>query len=326
MLAVPAQAAGTRPEQVAGTWNARLLGSGRYVAPLRAARRVLERQSGLVELRRDLPTVVIPDLHGRRDYLDAVLRTRDPVSGSTYGQLLRRGQVQVVCLGDVMHTESRGAQWRRGMTEAAMRAEMAESLGTLKRIAELKAAHPDTFHLLRGNHDDVGPCGTGPCDLPRQIALTRRFVADRLGQQTVDELSRFFSALPTAARGSGFVAAHAAPMFPVSRAEVERGSDRALASLARSRVPGFNRLRRAERGRSPNALQQVAGALGADPARDLYIHGHLWASPMTIHGQEVYFGHPRDRTFLRLDPAGAQPWSQLFEAGTGRRVPVRRPR
>jgi hypothetical protein len=308
-----------------------LLSGRSYRDSFRAARRVLEGRGGLVRLKPDLPTVVIPDLHGRRDYLDAVLATRDPGTGRSYLQMLQQGRVQVLCLGDVMHTEKRGTHWRRGMPEPVMRAEMAESLGTLKRIADLKAAHPEHFHLLRGNHDDVGPAsGDGQlvrC-LPRQIALTRQFLGGRFGGEWVGELACFFSALPVAAKGSGFVASHAAPMVPVSKRQVERNDDRAAASLARVRVPAFRQLRaRAPLGDSrAGTLRQVARALGADPERDYYVHGHIWARPMAIRGNEVFFGHPQDRTFLRLDPNGSGgPWTQLFEAGTGRQVPVSPP-
>lgn len=323
LLAEPLPARGVEPR---GSWDATLLEGRSYIASLRAARQRLRRQPGLVKLRPDVPTLLIPDLHGQRDYLDDVLSTRDPSSGKTYLQLLRCGEVQVVLLGDVMHTERRRALWSRsGMPEAVMRKEMAESLGTLKRVAELKAECPENFHLLRGNHDDVGPCRGTACRLPLQVARTREYLGGTLGQPLVRELARFFSALPTAAVGSGFVASHAAPMFPVTRAEVVRGSDRAKASLARARVPSFDKLRAcaSREGHASGALAQVARALGADPQRDCYIHGHLWATPMAVNGPEVFFGHPRDRTFLRLDPGQpVQPWNQLFEAVTGRRVPV----
>ena len=71
-------------------------------------------------------------------------------------------------------------------------------------------------------------------------------------------------------------------------------------------------------------LGEVAQALsGRGDA--LYIHGHLWARPMKVEGQEIYFGHPKDKTFLRLDPtAPLRPWQQLFEASSGRKVTVRR--
>jgi hypothetical protein len=324
LLQLPLPAAGA-PVQRRGSWDARLLPAQSYVHAFGSARRALAGKPHLVQLRRDLPTIVIPDLHGRRDYLDAVLGTRDPASGRSYLQLLHAGQVQVLCLGDVMHSETRGALWRRGMPEPAMRAEMAESLGTLKRIAELKAAFPDHFHLLRGNHDDVGPaCEGDTCRLPLQIAATRSFLTRTLGAPLVRELAGLFSSLPLAATGKGFCASHADPMLPITRREVEAGSDRASASLCRGRVASFDRLRNESRTQRGSPLQEVARALGVEPSRgEHYVHGHIWARPMAVNGCEVYFGHPADRTFVRLDPGSTlPPWQSLFEAGSGRAVCV----
>jgi Calcineurin-like phosphoesterase len=308
-----------------GSWNARLGNAQSYLGSFKAARRALRGKGGLVQLKRDLPTVVIPDLHGRRDYLDKVLATTDPASGRTYGQLLQRRQVQVLCLGDVMHSEVRGRLWRRTMPAQAMKMEMAESLGTLKRLADLKAANPDHFHMLRGNHDDVGPAsGQVTCRLPRQIAHTRSFLQRTFGQRFTKELACLFSELPAAATGKGFVASHSNPMFSVTRHEVQDNAERAVVSLTRARMPSFNSLRRRQRGGGVSALRQVAQALGgSEPG--FYIHGHLWARPMTVEGSRVYFGNQRDQTFLRLDPTRPlQPWNQLFRAGSGRQVTVRR--
>jgi hypothetical protein len=323
LLALALAPAAASAELPRGSWSARLLPAGRYLASLQAARRALG--GGLVELRRDLPTVLIPDLHGRRDYLDAVLATRDGASGRSYLELLAASRVQVVCLGDLMHTEVRGELWRRGMPAAAMRMEMAESLGTIKRAAELKAKYPSGFHILRGNHDDVGPTGAGPCDLPLQIGATRRFLGAELGQALVDELSRFFCALPLAAAGTTFVASHAAPLTFVSRSEVRASTDRVRVSLARIRTPVFHAERNAARSSTESeavTLGRVARELGGSDASH-YIHGHLWARPMTIRGREVFFGNPADRTFMRIDPGQpVRPLEQLFEAGSGRRVEV----
>jgi hypothetical protein len=326
---------GSDQRSIRGSWNATTLRGSSYLSSFRAARRVLQRQPGLVRLKQDLPTILIPDLHGRRDYLDAVLAARDPATGRSYMQLLRDRQVQVVCLGDVMHTEVRRRLWRTrshgngsAMPAAAMEQEMAESLGTLKRIADLKAAHPEHFHLLRGNHDDVGPATGRTHRLPRQIKLTREYLQEKFGRPMVRELSGLFSALPSAATGRGFVASHANPMFPVTRQEVEQGSERAVASLTRARVPSFTQLRRQSRRQardSQGTLREVIRALGDDPGHDLYIHGHLWARPMRIRGQQVYFGNPADSTFLRLDPRRQlRPERSLFDATTGARVSVRR--
>ena len=304
-----------------GSWNARLLDSGSYRGALRRARQVMRTEKGMIRLKRDLVTIVIPDLHGRRDYLERVLKTKDRATGKTYGTLLAEKQVQMVCLGDVMHTEVRGAQWRRGMSEKVMRAEMAESLGTLKRIAELKIANPENFHMIRGNHDDVGSRGG---KLVRQVDKTRGYLCTTLGNSLVKDLGRFFDALPVAAVGSNFFMAHANPMFPVTKKDIDQRADAAAVSLTRTRLPTFNNLRRLHAGKSGDAaVSKLLTAVGADPKQAYYIHGHLWADPMAVEGQRVYFGHPRQQTFLRLDPnSKAPPWRQLIDAKTGDTVHV----
>jgi len=331
LLALPAVAgargkgrAAVKQQVPRGSWNARLLSHKSYRKAFSAASEVLRRQPGLVRLDRKLPTIVIPDLHGRRDYLDAVLANRDPRSGKTYLKLLRQKKVQVICLGDVMHTEIRGTLWRRGMQGRAMRKEMAESLGTLKRIAELKVAYPENFHLLRGNHDDVGPARGTAGKLPRQIKQTRGFVESSLGTALLKDMAGLFGALPVAAAGKGFFASHSNPMVKVTRREVERKAERATISLTRARLPSFNVLRRDAPTRdATSVLQQVTRALGGDPKRDMYIHGHLWAKPMTVDGKRVFFGHPSNRTYLRLDPGETvAPWKQMYDASTNRRVRV----
>jgi len=329
LVAAPAEARPIRaPRGTPATsraWAA-LESPAAYCQAFRGARELLEQRPGLVRLRPDLTTLVIPDLHARRDFLDAVLATPDPQSGQSYGHLLAAGRVQVLCLGDVMHSERRGELWRRGMTDAELREELGESLGTLKRLAELKLAHPEHFHFLRGNHDDLGPVDGPPGDLPLQITRTRAFVSASLGEPLRAELARLFTALPIAAVGKGFVASHADPMFPVSRAEVEARSDRAAVALTRTRTRSFGSLRRTLVTRGDDVVPQTLARLADDPGRDLYLHGHLWASPMTVEGRRVYFGHPRDSAFLRLDPEHPRtPWEQLFEAGSGRKITVPAP-
>ncbi|MCC6750211.1 MAG: metallophosphoesterase [Deltaproteobacteria bacterium] len=328
LLAAPVRAeVPARPEPVPpGSWPARLLQPQSYLRPLRAARRTLEAQGGLLRLRPDLLTILVPDLHGRRDYLDAVLRTRDPELGQSYRALLAQGRVQLVCLGDVMHSEHRGSLWRRGMPDEAMALEMGESLGTLTRVANLQHRYPGLVHLLRGNHDDVGPLApVAGQNLPLQVRRTREFLGARFGEAFVGELARFFAALPIAASGPGFVLAHSAPMFSIGRDEVERRAERATVSLTRARMPSFDQLRRQSQGPADAAagLERALGELGLGGPAQLFIHGHLWASPLEVRGREVWFGHLEDQTFLRLDPRRPlEPWNQLHEAGSGKRVPV----
>ena len=112
------------------------------------------RPGGLIYLK-DLPTIVIPDLHGRMDF---ILRVLNYTPGEVpVFQLLQRGQVQVVCVGDGFHGEARAAErWKRAFKEfvghyrkhRAMDEEMRESLGLMEMVMRLKVAFPEYFHFL----------------------------------------------------------------------------------------------------------------------------------------------------------------------------------
>lgn len=75
-----------------------------YEKSLDRALEALKNVGGIVELRRGVPTVVLPDLHGRREMLLKALEQRNPQGISILDQL-KDGKINLVCLGDGMHTE-----------------------------------------------------------------------------------------------------------------------------------------------------------------------------------------------------------------------------
>ena len=83
---------------------------------------VWERENRLIELPDDRPTIFVGDIHGDRDAAEHVLSMFPPESGV------------LVFLGDIL---DRGP----------------DSLGSLKVILRRKAEHPDSTHLLMGNHE-----------------------------------------------------------------------------------------------------------------------------------------------------------------------------
>lgn len=118
---------------------------------------------GLVFLK-SIPTIIVPDLHGRLGYLRALLSWKPPGSGFNVYQELATGRVQVVCVGDGFHSESRGIlRWQNAFAEFTgdykkhreMDEEMKESLGVMMVVMELKAAFPECFHFLKGNHENI---------------------------------------------------------------------------------------------------------------------------------------------------------------------------
>ncbi|MGI6103315.1 MAG: hypothetical protein ACOYBJ_01700 [Patescibacteria group bacterium] len=74
-----------------------------YEASLEKAIATLEGTPGIAKLE-DLPTLIIPDLHGRREFLAEAL-TLGKQNGRSVLERLQSGELNVVCLGDGMHTE-----------------------------------------------------------------------------------------------------------------------------------------------------------------------------------------------------------------------------
>ena len=139
------------------------------------------RPGGLVFLDPRLPTIVVPDLHARRElFLSVMGYEAEP--GVPVIEMLGAGQVQVVCLGDGIHAEGRAERrWRAAQAEFLdgwqahlnMDEEMRESLGVMAMVMEVKRSFPDRFHFLKGNHENItNESGNG--NLPfRKYALEK---------------------------------------------------------------------------------------------------------------------------------------------------------
>lgn len=181
------------------------------------------RPGGLVLLDRDLPTIVVPDIHARMDFLLSVLAYRAGGDRKTI-DLLDEGRVQVVCLGDGVHSEGRGARrWRTALEEfqeeyrihASMDEEMRESLGVMGMVMELKRCFPRRFHFLKGNHENItNESGSGNFPF-RKFALegvmTLEYMERFYGEEVVMAYALFEKALPLLAVGRGFLISHAEP-------------------------------------------------------------------------------------------------------------------
>lgn len=128
----------------------------------------------------DLPVVILPDLHTRADFLASVLSWAPPLAEGRLGRpgskasaerapslldLLGAGEALLLCLGDAFHSEGQGAsaRWKRAYQEYAsswqmsrtMDEEMGRALSCVELILQLKAAFPEGFHYLKGNHDNI---------------------------------------------------------------------------------------------------------------------------------------------------------------------------
>ncbi len=89
--------------------NTGLETKGDYTQSLERAIEVLSRHQGIATLEReDVPTIVISDIHARRDFLVNVLKHN--IDGESVHEKLKRGEINIVCVGDGMHSEN-GKSW-----------------------------------------------------------------------------------------------------------------------------------------------------------------------------------------------------------------------
>ena len=116
----------------------------------------------------DLPAVVVPDLHGRADFLLNIINYRLPkrFAGKAVSvfKALEKGLIRLIFVGDILHTErNTKIRWRLAEKDfnnnifsgPAMSEEMAESLSLWEGLFSLKAVFPEFCHILKGNHENI---------------------------------------------------------------------------------------------------------------------------------------------------------------------------
>lgn len=276
-----------------------------YRAALTTTLAILAEHDGLILLP-DLPTIIIPDLHARRAMLIAILNTsleEGPYAGRQVFELLQQGLLNVVCVGDIVHSEER-SDWvinSDGVwTAELLDKEMVRSLGAGVMVMYLKTRYPAHFHCLRGNHDDIAgelsedfrkfvglkyegdelvfvdgrPVVTGDkgeSRLVREWVLTR----EGWGQPFLEEWARFESALPLFAQASYYVISHTLPQIPLTEAEIR--------DPHRSREISMELTSR--RGTNEGAIRATLENLGAREATQRWFHGHSPVPPEVNDGK-----------------------------------------
>ena len=187
---------------------------------------------GLVLLR-SLPTIVVPDLHARIGYLEALLAWTPPGSKFTVYQGLSSGDLQVVCVGDGFHAESRGIiRWKKAFEEfsgdykkhKAMDEEMMESLGVMMIVMELKSAFPRNFHFLKGNHENIANENSLDNRAFRKFvyegAMVTSWFHKYMGEDTFQKYYEFEKKLPVFAVGDRFCVTHSEPRRHYRKSEL----------------------------------------------------------------------------------------------------------
>lgn len=190
------------------------------------------RPGGLIRLKSEEYYVIIPDLHGRMGFFNAVMRWSGFSGRPLFADMANR-RAQVICVGDAFHSEARGrVRWQKAMKEWStgykthkhMDSEMRENLGLLEMLNVVKTAYPNQFHFLKGNHENIANEQGGGNFPFRKFAvegeMVKLWVQTFLGMELFDIIYRWEKALPLMAEGQDFIVSHAEPGRGVSPDEV----------------------------------------------------------------------------------------------------------
>ena len=178
---------------------------------------------GIIRLKKQIPTIVVPDLHARMDFFLNVLFYKED-DGLTNLQKIADDKLQIVCVGDGFHAESRAIKrWQNAYEEYLVEynkhkfidEEMKESLGVMEMCIEIKLNFPNNFHFLKGNHENVTNergCGNYPFrkfvyEGPMVLSYMQKFYSEDF----LLKYSQFEKNLPLFAVGKNFLVSHAEP-------------------------------------------------------------------------------------------------------------------
>ncbi len=230
--------------------------------------------SGVVTLDSDQPVLVISDLHGQRRAFYKLLRDRYLESASNLESLIR-GDLQLLCLGDIMHSENE-SRWRAIEDELLDRSadaldlgptptldrEMADGYGLAAMILTLQHS-TGNVHFLKGNHDNILNVDNNGnrkinkyISFPGEGAISRDWTVARFGPGFAGTYAAWEDRLPVFAvydggeSGLSFAASHAEPARVFHLGEIEQRSTEVVEGLTWSEHRGTH---------VPQILKEVFG-------------------------------------------------------------------
>lgn len=219
----------------------------------------------------DLPTIVVPDLHGRTEFLyniinyslpkkflksgaifdaedfsDSKERLQWDGSALTVYEALEKGLVRLIFVGDILHTEKNTKmRWLLAQTDffnenytgPSMTSEMEESLALWCGVFMLKQAFPSNCHILKGNHENIYNASTdGDYAFKKysnEGAMVKAFIQEYYGDDILYMIHCVEAALPLVVVGNNYVISHAEPREPFTKEQIIDGrlSARVVAGL-----------------------------------------------------------------------------------------------
>ena len=182
---------------------------------------------GLLRFSSGLPTLIIPDLHGRADFFLSILDYVPPFGKSSETsvlELLASGSIRVLCLGDGFHSERRGMiRWMNAWNACLhgdirnryMEAEMRENLSLMEMVMECINTFPAVFYFLKGNHENVlNEEGHGNHPFGKFVSegmMVKEYMLQTYGSELLHLYAQFEYALPLCVIAERFMASHAEP-------------------------------------------------------------------------------------------------------------------
>ncbi|PKL35945.1 MAG: hypothetical protein CVV44_20750 [Spirochaetae bacterium HGW-Spirochaetae-1] len=265
---------------------------------------------GIIYLNRVLPSILVPDIHARMDFLLSVLLRRDDDGTSVLDRLFKN-EIQLICLGDGMHSEGRAYdRWNAAVGEFVnnyrehrnMDDEMRESLGVMEIVMRLKTEFPENFHFLKGNHENItNEEGNGNHPYIK-YAFEGNMVSSYLelfyGPDFISSYYQFERNLPLLVAGNGFLASHAEPAGHYSREEII--NYRAHPAVVEGLTWTDNDA--AEYG---SVAFMMAEHLGIDAGSGLYFGGHRPIDSLyekRADGKYIQINNPDKFIIAKIDP------------------------
>ena len=175
-----------------------------------------------------LPTIIVPDIHARPDFIFNILNYKLPKEYINYSDrsifhALKKGLVRIICVGDALHTEKTINRWQAIQAEfdsgistgPYMSAEMLEGLNTITALMELKLLFPDLVHFFKGNHENIlNKSGNGDFAFGKYADegyMVKKFMFDFYGDDVLYMISCLEKELPLISVNKDYVISHAEP-------------------------------------------------------------------------------------------------------------------
>lgn len=197
---------------------------------------------GLVILDNDYPSIIVPDIHARPQFVKNILNFNLPKKYSnlppkekkseTIYSLLQQGMINCICVGDAFHTERTYQRWEliqkefdQGIVDGPyMKEEMTECLSTFCALLNLKKEFPQNFYFLKGNHENILNVNhDGDRSFYKyadEAQMVKDFIANYYGEDILYLISVYEKLLPLVAKTKKAVISHAEPALVLNKDDI----------------------------------------------------------------------------------------------------------